>query len=317
MKSIRVIALLDGRPGHEKQSLGIVRALKKRIDVDLTTIIVARPSLISSFLLTCRLFLWKKGLKESAVADANLLIGTGSATHLSLLLYKKQYDIPTVTCMDPASYLRSYFDICFVPAHDQIKLYDNVCLTVGAPNCSEDKLVHDPKRGLVLLGGIDPKSHKWDNNRISAMVETIVKREISRKWTIASSPRTPVETIRKMQQLEKLYPHVHFFDYKDTEKGWVERKYNESSVAWVTSDSVSMLSEALSAGCCVGLLPVEWKSLQNKFKKNEDVLLQKNLVIPFRSWEKNDATWTNVEKLNEAQRCADRILQKWWPKSLQ
>jgi hypothetical protein len=77
-----------------------------------------------------------------------------------------------------------------------------------------------------------------------------------------------------------------------------------------------MIYEAITAGCSVGILPMQWVSKNSKFKKNEDVLLAKSLVIPFSSWENGIVTWDESIKLNEAERCADRILQQWWPEKL-
>ncbi len=317
MKPLRIIALLDGRPGHEKQTLGIVRALQAMTEVHLTEIQVDRPSLVRSIILTLRFFLSPAGEKNSLIARGDLLIGTGSGVHLLLLLYKKRYGIPAVTCMAPAGYLRPFFDLCFIPEHDSHKKYKNVFFTRGAPNCASDRSIHQKDRGLILLGGIDEASHNWDSLGISMMVEEIVKREKGIHWTISSSPRTPAETVCSMQACDQEYENCSFFDYRDTPRGWVEQKYDQSSVVWVTSDSISMLYEALTAGCNVGLLGVEWKDTKGKFKCNEEVLLRNKLAISFREWERGEFFWPEPGGLNEAQRCAERMLQTWWPENLQ
>lgn len=314
MKPLRVVALLDGRPGHEKQTLGIIKALEKKTAVHLLEIQQSKLTFFQSLRRTCRLLFTKSGEENPQVANGDLLIGTGTGTHLSLLLYKRKYNIPAVTCMSPASYLRSYFDICFIPKHDDIEQSDNVFFTVGAPNCSVDKKMHKKNVGLILLGGIDKKSHHWNSKNIAKMVKEILSREGNIQWSISSSPRTPKETVLEMEKLAKQYGNGSFFHYRDTQRGWIEEQYDQSSLVWVTSDSISMMFEALSAGCNVGLLPVGWKNQQNKFRKNEEVLLRKNLVISYDYWDKNGFSSSDSRGLNEAQRCANKILETWWPK---
>jgi hypothetical protein len=168
-----------------------------------------------------------------------------------------------------------------------------------------------------LLGGVDTKSHHWDSYQVVEMVEKVVKKESQKRWTVSSSPRTPKDAVEMVTGLAEKYDNIHFFDYRDTPPGWIEEQYDKNSLVWVTADSISMVYEALTAGCSVGIFPMEWLRENGKFKRNENVLLEKKLVTPFTSWEEGIMTQVENIELNEAQRCADRILQKWWPKNLQ
>jgi mitochondrial fission protein ELM1 len=316
-KDIRVIALFDGRPGHEKQTEGIIQALQRRVPVQVVRINVSSFSLIASSLQTCRLYFSKGGSSHPQISKGDFLIGTGSRTHLPMLLYKKQYAIPAITCMTPSFHLRKRFDLCFVPEHDAMMEEGNIMLTAGAPNWSVNKRQHQQECGLILLGGIDTNSHYWDSRQVVQMVEKIVKKESQKRWTVSSSPRTPEDTVLLIKQLAEKYGNIHFFDYRDTAAGWIEEQYDTNSLVWVTADSISMVYEAITAGCRVGIFPMQWVRKNSKFKRNEDVLLEKRLVTSFASWEQEGTTQVQNIELNEAQRCADRILQKWWRKNLQ
>lgn len=316
-KELRIATLLDGRPGHEKQTMGIVRALRERVDVEVIAIHIEPSIIFKELLNTCFLYLPGKHPEQPDICNANLLIGTGRKTHLPLLLYKKRYSIPAVTCMNPAGHLRSQFDLCFVPVHDGKKEKDNIVLTFGSPSLSIDKKRHQPDHGLILLGGLDVKSHHWDGREVSRMIEKLVCQETETVWTASSSPRTPLTTIDIVKDLAEKYPHLTFFDFKDTPSGWVEEQYDKCEVVWVTSDSISMIYEALSAGCKVGIFPMQWIKKDSKFGRNESILLEKGQVKSFAAWEQGDRLWANNIVLNEAQRCADRILHKWWPENLQ
>ncbi len=116
-----------------------------------------------------------------------------------------------------------------------------------------------------------------------------------------------------IKKLSDVYSNIHFFDYRDTPPGWVEEQYDKNSVVWVTADSISMIYEAITAGCSVGIFPMRWVRENSKFMRNENMLLEKKLVTPFSSWEKGMTNESENIELNEAQRCADRILQTWWP----
>jgi len=319
VNELRVIALFDGRPGHEKQTMGIIRALQARVPVRLIRINVHRFSLLKEVGQTCRLYLpggWFGGLSHPEISKGDFLIGAGSRTHLPMLLYGKRYEIPAITCMTPARHLRSRFDLCFVPEHEGVREQGNIMLTVGAPNCSRNRGNHLSEYGLILLGGVDNKSHYWESEQIGNMVEKLVKTESQKIWTVSSSPRTPQETVTRMRELSKMYSNVKYFDFTETPSGWIEEQYDKNSVVWVTVDSISMIYEALTAGCRVGIFPVKWRSQTSKFKKNEDILLERGLVTAFSVWERGNLKDGKTEVLNEAERCADRILQRWWQKNL-
>ncbi len=318
-KELCVVAVLDGRPGHEKQTMGIIHALERTCPVEIIPIKVGRFSLFAEVVQTCRLFLpgVGSGLPYPKIGDADLLVGTGSRTHLPMLFYQKKYAIPAVTCMTPPGYLQHRFDLCFVPEHDGKREGGNIVLTLGAPNCSINKRQHQTECGLILLGGVDTKSHRWDSRQIVAMVGKIVSTDADKLWTVSSSPRTPNDTVALVTKLLETNDNMQFFDYKDTPPGWIEEQYDKNSIVWVTADSISMIYEAVTAGCRVGIFPMQWLCENSKFKRNEHLLINRKLVTPFSAWEQGNMIQGDSQTLNEAQRCAERILLKWWPENLQ
>jgi mitochondrial fission protein ELM1 len=314
-----VVAFLDGRPGHEKQTLGIVQALQEIVRVRITHVTLKKQSLFDTLLHSCALFVpgVRFGGAMPQADDAHLLIGTGSHTHLPMLLAKKRTGIPVVTCMSPARHLRNLFDLCFIPEHDGLREAVNIVHTAGAPNMSKNRGMHESNQGLILFGGIDEKSHHWDGKKIVAMVEELIQNDDRFCWTLSSSPRTPDDTVNLLKKLDEKYPKIQFFDYRDTPDGWVEKQYDRCGVVWVTSDSISMIYEALSAGCQVGILPMIWKRENCKFRRNEAMLVSRGLVRPFSGLEQPGDGREDTGGLNEAQRCARIIVEKWWPNSLQ
>ena len=118
-----------------------------------------------------------------------------------------------------------------------------------------------------------------------------------------------------MEKIAGQYENITFFRYESTPTGWIEKQYYKNSSVWVTADSMSMVYEALSAGCHVGILPVVWKNQHNKFKRSETYLLEQGLVVSFTDWRAGTARWKLHEPLNEAGRCAEEIMRRWLKKN--
>ena len=77
---------------------------------------------------------------------------------------------------------------------------------------------------------------------------------------------------------------------------------------------MSMIYEALSAGCCVGIIPVDWKKQENKFQKSINYLIDKKYITTFESFILNGKMFSGIF-LNEAEKCAKEILKKWYQKN--
>lgn len=122
--------------------------------------------------------------------------------------------------------------------------------------------------------------------------------------------------VPELRTLEKEFTNAQFYTSTETPDGWIEKQYAVNYSVWVTADSLSMVYEALTAGCCVGLLPVEWKRKDSLFQRSENYLLNNELVISYESWLKQDQKIRKVQPLDEANRCVKEILRRWWPDRL-
>lgn len=312
---MNITVFLDGSPGHEKQSLAILQRLKESRDVTVQEIQLQKTSFLDKIGGFLRLLLLPEGGCRHEIDSAHLLLGTGTTTHIPMLSCKKKYSLPAVVCMAPDFYLRRKFDLCFVPRHDGLAEDSNIFLTDGPPVLEPVGLHEDAHCGLILIGGIDSSSHYWDSSQLLQYIEKITSTEHEMRWKISSSPRTPEETSSQLAKFAGRYENVEFFNYRDTPKGWIEEQYAEASVVWVTVDSMSMVYEALTAGCRVGLLPLRWKKSSNKFKKSMEHLVSRHLVVRYHDWERGAGEWNSGQTFNEAKRCADEIIARWFQKS--
>lgn len=318
MKPLSIVAFLDGRLGHEKQTKGVLKALSEMTPIDVEYKIQDTSfkfglrdwaAYIMSFILLQN--------KKKSDNNIDLIIGTGSHPHISMLILKRECGAKVVTCMTPNFFLIRKIDLCFVPQHDGQKPGANIFFTIGAPSTAILQDKHDRKKGLILVGGVNKKSHKWRAKAIMAQIGSILEKEQSITWTITSSPRTPEETIVLLQNLASQNVNVDFFRPEDTLPGWIEKEYAKNFTVWVTADSISMIYEALTARCSVGILPVDWKKKNSKFQRNENYLIENKLVTSYEMWLDGKDTMTKGVPFDEASRCAREILRRWWPDRLQ
>ena len=140
MEPLSIVAYFDGSPGHEKQTNGILRAL-----AGLTATYIKHKKVSVSAASYCKnwasyLLSSLQSLKPEKFSEpSGLIIGTGSHTHIPMLLEKKirskQGELArVVTCMSPDAILRGKFDLCCIPIHDEPPSQENVLVTLGPPN---------------------------------------------------------------------------------------------------------------------------------------------------------------------------------------
>ena len=160
MTPLAIVAFIDGRPGHEKQTKGVLAALARLTPIDVTFRTV-RPGSFAVGLkdwiryFSCCIIPRRKSFERPAV---DLIIGTGAYTHIPMLVLNKSAGAKTVTCMSPAFPFIRKMDLCFIPRHDGKRSQGNSFITTGPPINPSAKRDHDPKKGLILVGGIDKKS---------------------------------------------------------------------------------------------------------------------------------------------------------------
>ncbi len=313
--SLSIVVFLEGSPGHEKQSRAVVAEICcLRSGVHVQEIQLPRQGQMQRLLQRAVLPVCSECcLKDiNIIRSPDLIIGTGAATHTALLAAKQRYQVPVVTCMAPQKYLRSRFDLCLVPRHDRLPASENIFITDGPPTLSAATGPKDPEKGLILLGGSGFFSGlSWNTRDILHFVSSVAQKDSHRQWIVSSSPRTPQDTCERVARFAGETNMVTFCHYTDTPAGWVEERYRESAVVWVTVDSISMMYEALSAGCRVGVYPLRSRTHGSKYQIVLENLIEKHWVVDFPGWMQGHEIPAPVQ-LNEARRCAEEIVRRWF-----
>ncbi len=299
---ITVWRFVDGKPGHEKQSLGLVNALARLTRVQRHDL-PARTELKD----------WLLGRLPASqdLAAPDLIVGAGHACHLPMLAARRLRGGKAVVLMSPSLPTR-WFDLCLIPEHDHPLRRDNVIVTLGAINAAHPESHDRSGRGLILVGGNSPH-YVWDSLSITRQVLDIVNSTPDTAWRLTTSRRTPADFVA---QLARQAPaNLESLTYDATPPGWLENALLESERVWVSEDSVSMLYEALTAGAATGLLRLPTPGT-GRVADGIQRLIDDGWITPYSTWRQTNRLIPPPAPLDEATRCARIILERWFQHAL-
>ncbi len=301
--------LTDGKPGHEKQSLGLARALERLAGARRYDLPVAGRTLRGAL---PALFDWlrRRFPAGQALPDPDLILAAGHATHLPALAARRARGGRIVVLMRPSLPL-GLFDLCLGPEHDRPPRRYSVIATRGVLNTVLPAPTKDPGRGLMLIGGPSPH-FRWDSDAVIDQVGKIAASTPQIAWQLTTSRRTPVNFLDKLAARPR--PNLEALPHTATPPGWLEARLAECGQAWVTEDSVSMLYEALTADCRVGLLRLP-ASGSNRLAAGVAKLVDEGWIAPFEAWHPGRLPDAPPVHFNEAERCARLILDGWFARA--
>lgn len=291
--------IFDGKPGHDHQSRGLIKAIAKYVPVDCHDL-CASNQIIGSFN-----YLFKKFPAGKNLPKPDLIIGAGHGTHLDVMSAQHAYGGKTVILMKP-SLPTSFFDFCLIPEHDKPVNSDRIIATYGAINTVIPSEQHDSKLGVILIGG--PSKHfDWDLAEIINQIETISGKTDGISWQLTDSPRTPDSTREALRHIKT--ENITFNSFKETPTGWLDQQLQKCGQSWVSADSISMIYESLTSGTATGILHVPEKR-SSKIGRSIDTLNNDHMVTLFEDWCSGKTLLPPPVSLNEADRCAKELIKK-------
>ena len=239
--------LSDGKPGHDSQVQGLIEAMQRLQSLrDLPAIRVVDIPLPARSLGLLDWF-FRRFPPGFMQPRPDLLVGAGHRTHWPLLCARRAYGGRAVALMTPSLPL-SWFDCVVAPAHDE-RTGANVIVTLGALNPMRPAALKRPGYTVIMVGGASRHFH-WDSDGVIHQIEQLVSRHP--QLCITDSRRTP-EPMRAV--LRSKWPVV-YQPWETCLPGWLSQELSVAENAWVSEDSVSMIYEALTAGCATGLITV-------------------------------------------------------------
>lgn len=297
--ALTVWRFTDGRRGHDAQSRGLAQALSRLHPC--TTFDLAVPprtrSLLDLILHRCP--------AGAALPDPNFLIGAGHATHLPLLGARRARGGRAIVLMTPSLPTRC-FDLCLIPDHDAAAGGLNVIRTQGPLNTIECDGRPRIGPGLILIGGASRHYH-WRHDLLLERLRYVLS-TAAQSWIISDSPRTPAETRSALRGLAGR--NASYAPWEEAGQDWLAQRLLEAPAAWVTCDSLSMIYEALTAGCMVGVLDQPARGA-SRVSNAVERLIAESMVASFPAWRAGAPMKPPPRKLDESARCAALVLQ-WY-----
>jgi len=276
-----ILVLSDGKPGHVKQSLALldlIKTLPYKIKSDILEI--KFQSLWRKIVfLACSFFFSNKcqgcmsclrGLFDSQQANQLLsshydaVISCGSSLPMVNRLIAFENMSKSIVVMKPGMFSLKRFDLAIIPEHDNPPRFKNVSLINGAlyreiDNDSIKSIVErysldnpplsKPTIG-ILLGG-ESKRLSLNTDIVEGVLNSVdgAMKKLDGSVLISTSRRTTkqVEELVKTKTLDKSRYRMLIIANEDNPKGSFESILSLSDILIVSGDSISMVSEAISA----------------------------------------------------------------------
>ena len=292
---MHIVYVSDGKAGHRSQALGLYKAMQRQSAEDVAFEEVSIEKL-DIFSLLISVF---KHSNSSISQAPDFIFGVGSHTQLRVLLLGKVYSkAKTVILMKP-NFPFSWFDYAIIPEHDDVQASAQVITTKGALNPIVNQQRHQSNRILIALGG-SSKRHQWNNKKVLDAIKKIVYENTRSEIILTTSRRTPNEFLLSLKSQEYANK-LSIFPVEETPQGWIFEEMQKAEAVWVTEDSISMIFEALTAGCRVGVIKID-RIKNDRITESVDHIIQQNLI----------SDTTKIEKLPAAAlfREADRIAKQ-------
>jgi len=263
-----VLILSDGRKGHLNQSI----AFAKMMHFTYTIVEVRFKNKFSkalSYILdvfrvyTSTLFdnIDVNTIDNDMSVTYDMVIGTGSNTYYATKMWAKEMQIRSVSMMLPRGY-RLDFDVIFVQQHDEVPMKNNIIKIPANFSYIEPKKVYSSsKKSIAIVIGGDNKILKFSVANLKKQLDFIKAYYDGYEIAISTSPRTSVE-------VEKLIHHYHFeyeVIFSKNPINPIPDFLEQCETVFITADSTSMISEAVSYGeSNIIILPLVGKK-DNKF----------------------------------------------------
>ena len=268
---MHIVYVSDGKAGHRSQAVGLYKAMQRlsKQDVTFQEVSIEQLPLFSLFkaVLAHQLDIFE------SVPD--YILGVGSHTQLRVLLLDKVYPkAKTIILMKP-NFPFGWFDHVIIPAHDAVPQQGNVILSQGALNPIVNENRHQKNRILIALGG-SSKRHQWNGQKVLQAIQQIIEHNEHAEIVLTTSRRTPKEFFQHLQ-FQPYIQQIKVFPVEKTPQGWIFEEMQKAEAVWVTEDSVSMIYEALTAGCKVGVIKID-RLKEDRITLSVDQIIQANLV---------------------------------------
>ena len=275
---MRILILSDRRAGHLNQSVAFARHMGAQYDI-VDVIPKFRWSKAASILLenagirTERLFQPLSLVHETY----DCVVGTGSLTYYMTKVVAKRLGAYAVAMMLPKGY-RYDFDTIFAQSHDSPPKKQNIIeVPVNFAYVEPVGIYKARKKSVGIIIGGDNSIFRLSSPMLKMQFKKISDLYTGYEIAVTTSPRTSPE-------IEALI-HSYGFDYEvlysRNPLNPIPDFLDQCETVFITEDSTSMISEAVSYGKSnVAVLSQDGKR-ENKFSRLVDALAEEGYLSRF------------------------------------
>ena len=272
---IPIAVISDGKPGHENQSLGTaervpnsnVILLRHKLREGLKEGLLRAQVGLSGGRIVHPRALLRYAFQESEINrlvahSPRAVIAAGTPSASLCILAGRLTGAKTCVCMRPSMLPLGMFDLAIVPAHDNPPDEPNILRTLAAPNrVSPENLAKEADRWwdelpagdrIVswIIGGPSASARFDETHVLGGLLETLVwARQHGWQVWLSTARRTPVSLEEGIAKIARGYPALTWMLlWHRDQRNPLYAMFARSRLAIVTSDSVSMIAEAASAG---------------------------------------------------------------------
>ncbi|NPA57430.1 MAG: hypothetical protein GXO19_06830 [Epsilonproteobacteria bacterium] len=267
---MKALIVSDGRRGHLNQSIAFCHYAG--IEYEIVPVTFRSPSGKTWSYLLDRLAIYTDLLFEKLPyrSDIDLVVGTGSSTYYAVKTIARRCGAKSVALMSPKGF-RKDFDLIFSQAHDGGCGYILPVNFAYTPPLGEISL---GQGDVALIVGGNSRSLSLTPERIKEVADFIFSHFPGKK-VVTTSPRTPREIEEIVEEYRWDYQVIFSREPINPIGDFLNAGY-----LFVTEDSTSMISEAVSGGSCsVEVIPLQGRG--GKQRRMVDHLAQEGYLHIF------------------------------------
>jgi mitochondrial fission protein ELM1 len=198
-----------------------------------------------------------------------MAVAAGSGTYYALKVLSAKSGVRTVSMMYPRGY-RPNFDVVFVQSHDSRAAcgIEAVEIPVNFSYPERQGLYKAKKKAVAVVIGGSNSRLAMPAHLIRSTLDAVFDRYRGYETVLSTSPRTP----REIEEVIDEYTFDYKVIYSENPVNPIPDFLYECETVFITEDSTSMISEAVSSGrCCVEVIPLESNG-PSKFSRLSDML---------------------------------------------
>lgn len=252
----KALVLSDGKPGHLNQSIAFCKLLE--IDYEIREVKPRNRFCKALSYLADRFYLNSKALFEIAgeVPDVQFVVSAGSDTYYANRVIAKSLAARSVAIMLPKGF-RYDFDMIVAQEHDQPPKADNIVTVPVNLSYPEPQGLVKPVEGKtcvsVIIGG-SSRHFRMDSKRVEGQLKQVYDLFPDADFLATTSRRTPADVEALVEQGPFRYKVIASKENVNPIPDFLAI----SDYVFVTEDSTSMISEAVTCGqSFVEILPLE------------------------------------------------------------